>query len=328
MKKGLMSKSKDCLLSVVVPVHNESSGLRQFHKSLVGTVRQSAEDSYEILYCDDGSSDDTSTLVKGFRADNPRIKLIKLSRNFGKENALSAGIAEAGGQAVLMLDGDGQHPVELIPKFIDAWRDGAQVVIGVRTGNDNEGRFKRSGSRLFYKVFNRLTAQKLLPGSTDFRLIDAAVRQAFLALKETDRITRGLIDWLGFRREFIYFKANARQQDSASYSRRKLMRLAANSFVSLTPTPLYLFGILGVTITIAALVLGASVFVEQLLLGDPWHWKFTGTAMLSILVLFLVGIVLMSQGILSLYISHLHSQSKKRPLYVIDYEGSDGIEPQ
>jgi dolichol-phosphate mannosyltransferase len=143
---------------------------------------------------------------------------------------------------------------------------------------------------------------------------------------ETDRITRGLIDWLGFRREFIEFEANARADDSTSYSRAKLMRLAANSFVSLTPTPLYVFGCVGVVITAGALVLGGSVFIEQLLLGDPWHWKFTGTAMLSILLLFLIGIVLMSQGILSLYISHVHNQSKQRPLYIIDYEGSAGIE--
>lgn len=323
-----MSKSQAYLLSVVVPVFNESAGLEAFHKSLLETVRQATKDSYEILYCDDGSSDGTAQLVTAFHATDKNVKLIKLSRNFGKENALSAGITEASGQAILMVDGDGQHPVELIPKFLAAWQSGAQVVIGVRTDNRDEGWFKRLGSHWFHKLFNRLTNQQLLPGSTDFRLIDASVRQAFVQLRETDRITRGLIDWLGFRREFIYFKANARQQDSAGYSRSKLIKLAADSFVSLTPTPLYLSGYLGVFITLASLVLGSSVFVEQVLLGDPWHWKFTGTAMLSILLMFLVGIVLVSQGILSLYISHLHSQSKQRPLYVIDYKESAGIETE
>lgn len=314
-------------MSVVVPVHNESTGLLKFHEQLLDVVKRASKDSYEILYCDDGSTDGTPKLIREFHAADARVKLIKLSRNFGKENALSAGIAEAVGQAILMLDGDGQHPVELIPKFLAAWQGGAQVVIGVRTNSNGEAWFKRVGSRLFYKVFNRLTSQQLLPGSTDFRLIDISVKQAFMRLKETDRITRGLIDWLGFRRELIYFKANARKQDAVSYSRGKLLGLAANSFVSLTPTPLYLSGYLGVFITIGSFILGASVFIEQVLLGDPWHWKFTGTAMLSILLMFLVGIVLISQGILSLYISHLHSQSKQRPLYVIDYKESAGIKP-
>jgi dolichol-phosphate mannosyltransferase len=313
-------------LSVVVPVLNESAGLRAFHQALTEAVRAAVKESYEILYCDDGSDDDTPAIVRSLRAADSRVKLVRLSRNFGKENALSAGIAEAGGEAILMIDGDGQHPVELIPRFVEAWRGGAQVVIGLRTDNRSESWFKRLGSRWFYRLFNRLTSQQLLPGATDFRLIDRSVQQAFMRLKETDRITRGLIDWLGFRREFVPFKANRRQLDTVSYSPGKLFGLAANSFVSLTPTPLYLSGYLGVFITIFSLVLGGAVFIEQILLGDPWHWKFTGTAMLSILLMFLVGIVLVSQGILSLYISHLHSQSKQRPLYVIDYKESAGIE--
>jgi dolichol-phosphate mannosyltransferase len=170
-----------------------------------------------------------------------------------------------------------------------------------------------------------ISEDKLITGSTDFRLIDHSVRREFLNLKETDRITRGLIDWLGFRRSYIPFEAVARQKGSPGYNRRSLMRLAAHSFVSLTPEPLYLFGYLGIFITTVALALGSSVFVEQILMGDPLHWKFTGTAMLSILILFLIGLVLLSQGILSLYVSHIHSQSKQRPLYVIDREGSVGI---
>lgn len=313
------------MLSVVVPVYNEADGLKAFHASLLDAVQGCAKDAYEIIYCDDGSTDQTTRIIKGLRAGNSRLKLVRLSRNFGKESALAAGMAMANGQAVITLDGDGQHPVELIPKFLAAWQGGAQVVVGVRT-NNNSSFFRRFGSRLFYQVFNRFTNHSLLPGSTDYCLLDRSVRQAFLDLREGDRLTRGLIDWLGFDRKLIYFEARGRVGGSPGYEFRKLMHLAANSFVSLSPTPLYWFGYLGIFITLAALLLGLAVIVEQLLLNDPWHWKFTGTAMLGILTLFLVGLVLLSQGILSLYISRIHNQSKRRPLYVIDYKNSAGIE--
>lgn len=320
-----MKKSLDILFSVVVPLYNESNGLEAFHVSLMDVLKP-LDKTFEVIYIDDGSEDNTAQIIQNLHKTDMDIKLIKFSRNFGKENALSAGIAQACGQAIIMLDGDGQHPPDLIPKFIKAWQAGAQVVVGIRTDNVDEGWFKKLGSRFFYKLFNRFTGQKLVAGSTDFRLIDKSVQQAFLCLEETDRITRGLIDWLGFQREFINFKANPRLAGSPSYSPRKLMGLAANSFVSLSLTPLYLFGYLGVFITGLSLILGTSVLIEQIFLGDPWHWKFTGTAMLSILLLFLVGMVLMSQGILSLYISHIHNQSKRRPLYVIDHKGSAGLE--
>jgi glycosyltransferase involved in cell wall biosynthesis len=318
-----MRKSSDFLLSVVVPLHNEAAGLTAFHASLVTALQPFA--SYEILYCDDGSTDETAQVVRDLAATNSNIKLLCFSRNFGKENALTAGLTHAAGEAIITIDGDGQHPVELIPEFVAAWQAGNQVVIGVRKTTKEQSSWKQWQSRLFYKVFNKLSEQKLIPGSTDFRLIDRQVQQAFLQLNESDRITRGLIDWLGFKRHLITFTPKRRQHGEAAYSQRKLMVLAVNSFVSLTRTPLYLFGYLGVIITIFSFVLGLAVFVEQLLLGDPLQWNFTGTAMLGILILFLVGIVLLSQGILSLYISLLHNQSKQRPLYVIDYQASAGI---
>lgn len=320
-----MTKAETCLISVVVPVYNEAAGLELLHDKLVEVAERVSRDSYELIYCDDGSRDGTSTLVQDWAKINKNVKLIKLSRNFGKENALSAGIAQAVGEAIVTIDGDGQHPVEIIPKFVEAWQKGAQVVVGVRASNSNEGWFKRLGSTIFYGLFNKFTREKMLPGSTDFRLIDRAVQQAFLSLNETDRITRGLIDWLGFKRELIYFTAKPRLHGTAGYSAGKLVQLAINSFVSLTFAPLYIFGYVGAFITATSFVLGIAIFVEQLLLGDPWHWQFTGTAMLAVLILFLVGLVLLSQGVLSVYVSHLHAQSKQRPLYVIDYKGSSGI---
>lgn len=320
-----MNEPKEFLLSVVVPVYNESTGLPEFHQLLLKQVEKVAKNDYEIIYCDDGSSDETAKIIRHLHQANPKIKLIKLSRNFGKENALSAGIHAAKGDAIVTIDGDGQYPVELIPDFIAKWQAGFSVVVGIRSSNKGEGWFKKIGSYYFYKLFNRLTGEQLIPRSTDFRLIDRAVQEAFISLGETDRMTRVLIDWLGFSRSFINFEARPRQTGSAGYGRRKLMRLATHSFVSMTPVPLYLFGYLGVFITAGALVLGGSVLIEQILLGDPWHWKFTGTAMIGILLLFLVGIVLMAQGMLSLYISHIHSQAKRRPLYVIDHKGSAGV---
>jgi glycosyltransferase involved in cell wall biosynthesis len=320
-----MKLSSQPFISVTVPLFNESAGIRAFHTELLATISSTTKESYEIIYCDDGSTDTTSDIVRGFSKENPRVKLLQLSRNFGKESALSAAIHAASGQAIIMLDGDGQHPVALLPQFIIAWQQGAKVVIGLRSYNDSETLTKRFGSWLFYNLFNCLTSQKLIPGATDYRLIDRVVQQAFLKLPETDRITRGLIDWLGFKRTYLPITRVARTAGVPTYSLRKLMVLAANSFVSLSAVPLYIFGYLGILITSTAFIVGSSVFVEQILLRDPLNWRFTGSAMLGILILFLIGIVLISQGIISLYISHMHSQTKRRPLYVIDYEASSGL---
>jgi polyisoprenyl-phosphate glycosyltransferase len=316
---------KSFKLSVVIPVYNESDGLTSFHRDLVGVAKGCVEDNYEIIYCDDGSTDNTSDVIGPLCRDDPRVVLLRLSRNFGKESALSAGIGAASGDVVVMLDGDGQHPVKLIPQFVDAWRKGAQVVVGVRQPATDEGWLKRLSSRAFYIIFNQVANPKIVPRSTDFRLIDKQVQQAFLSLHENDRITRGLIDWLGFERHYISFQPLPRSHGKARYSYGKLIRLATNSFVSLTFRPLYVFGCLGGVITMFALSLGLAVGIEQIMLGDPLGWKFTGTALLAIVILFLVGIVLLSQGVLSLYVAYILSQSKGRPLYIIDRKRSIGL---
>lgn len=317
--------NKSFKLSVVIPAYNESASLPPLHSDLIDTLEKCVYKNYEVIYCDDGSNDDTSKIVRSWHTKDPHIILLRFSRNFGKESALSAGIAAATGDAIITLDGDGQHPVELIPQFVDTWQHGAQVVIGVRSADSGEGWLKHLTSRSFYAIFNQAVRPKIIPRSTDFRLIDRQVQQAFLSLHENDRITRGLIDWLGFEREYIEFTPRPRTHGEASYSYGKLFQLAANSFVSLTYKPLYMFGYLGGIITIAAFLLGLSVGIEQIAMGDPLGWKFTGTALLAIVLLFLVGIVLLSQGMMSLYVAYILSQSKGRPLYVIDHSRSAGI---
>jgi dolichol-phosphate mannosyltransferase len=319
-----MTTSHPVFLSIVVPVFNEEGGVIHFHTSLVKALDEIKDIQHEIIYVEDGSTDKTSVILKDLTKNDKTIRVISLSRNFGKEYALTAGIGQAKGDAIITIDGDGQHPVSLISDFVGEWQNGAQVVIGFARTSHNRG-FKKFRSKMFYKTFNSITGENLQPESTDFRLIDREVQRAFLKLGETDRITRGLIDWLGFDRTVIYFNPLSRSFGNATYSTRQLVRLAVNSFVSLSPVPLYLFGYTGVAITTLSGLLGLAVIVEQLLLRDPLHWKFTGTAMLGILILFLVGILLMAQGIVSLYISNIHNQSKRRPLYIINEKNSIGV---
>ncbi len=316
-----MSKTDNLLISVVAPVFNEATGLNQFNKSLVKILETHFKDNYELIYCDDGSSDDTPGLIREFREAKSNIKLVRLSRNFGKEIATTAGIHEAKGQAILTIDSDGQHPVELIPQFVDKWQKGSKVIIGVRTTNQDEGPVKKFGSKTFYWLFNRFTGVKLLPGSTDFRLIDRSVQQDFIKMTERNRITRGLIDWLGYKRDYIHFRANPRISGSAGYSFRKLFKLAIDSIISLSISPLYITAYIGAIVLPISVLLGLFMIIN-LILGDPAGLHATGGAYVLVLMLFLIGVLLVSQGIIGLYLSHIHTETKNRPLYIIDKDRS------
>ena len=308
------------LLSVVVPVYNEEAGLKNFHKDLCKILQKHYKNQTEIIYVNDGSRDNTAAVLRTLQD----ATYLQLTRNFGKEIATTAGIHAAKGQAILTLDGDGQHPVELIPEFVKRWQAGAKVVVGRRTANQKEGLIKRWGSKIFYASYGKVGGVRLTPGATDFRLIDQTVQQDFKQLSERNRITRGLIDWLGYPQTFIDFKAKPRLAGTASYSTRKLMKLAIDSTISLSLSPLY------VTAYIGALVLPVATLIGLTMLGnwalhDPLHFRATGTAYLSVLILFLIGLVLVSQGIIGLYLSHIHAETQNRPLYIIDSERSKGI---
>ncbi len=325
---SLPVSDKKSKLSVVVPLFNEADALDSFHADLIQNLKKVVSSAYEIIYVSDGSTDYTVSKVSVLSKKDSRIKLVALSRNFGKENALSAGLQIADSKAILMIDGDGQHPPSYITDFYKHWLDGSKVVVGIRQNNSDLGFIKSKTSLLFHKLINLISDEKLIYGTTDFRLIDSSVRDAVLAMPETDRVMRALIDWIGFKRSYVEFNVKPRSDGKSSFTNRALIKHAMNSFASLTPKPLYFVGYLGVMITVLAFLLGISVFIEQLLLEDPLGWNFTGTAMLAILLLFLVGLVLTAQGILSVYISHMHKQTLGRPLYVIDYSQSVGIKKQ
>lgn len=311
------------MISVAIPVYNEASGINDFHHQLTYALRRAVKDSFEIIYCDDGSTDRSREII-GQLCDE-HTKLVALSRNFGKEYAVSAAISYASGQAVIIMDADGQHPISAIPEFISEWKKGTSVVVGRRSLGDAESLSKRLSSRLFYSVLNRFSSVKTDPRDTDFRLLDRVVVKEFLKLSETDRMNRGLINWLGFTRTFVQIDRTNRIAGKPTYSTKKLIKLAIDSLVSLSSRPLYLLCVIGGLIAIAAGVLGLVVLIEQVILGDPLGWNFTGTAMLGILTLFLVGIIIFSQGITSVYVATVYNQVKGRPLYIVDYKQSIGI---
>lgn len=308
------------LISVVIPAYNEESGIKHFYQTLKKALPNKY--NYEIIFIDDGSRDATMSVIDRIAKKDSSVKIISFSRNFGKEAATTAGILESKGAAILILDADGQHPVELIPTFIDTWEKGSQVVVGIRSENQKEGFIKKHGSKLFYHIFNALTSEKMTPGTTDFRLLDAEVREAFSLLEEKSRITRALIDWLGYKKEYIPFIANPREFGEASYSTKKLIGLAMNSFVSHSTVPLYLSGYLGVVIVPLSLLLGIFIIIEQYILGDPLQLKITGSASLGVFIVFLVGIILACQGLVALYISRVHEEVRNRPLYLINRAAS------
>lgn len=312
-------------LSVVIPAHNEEASIPAFYAQLRDVLAVQKDLTYEVIFIDDGSTDATHQEIKKIAAADQNIRVIAFTRNFGKEAATSAGIQHARGEAILMIDADGQNPPELIPKFLELWRGGARVVVGIRKSNQKEGFIKRYGSKLFYALLKKMSRGEVVARATDFRLIDRTVQREFNALTERNRITRGLIDWIGYKHATVEFVANPRMAGQASYKITKLFKLAINSFVSLTLAPLYFIAWAGGVITVVSLVSGLFVLVEQVLLHDPLGLKVTGTAMLAILILFLIGLVLISQGLMVLYISHIHAETQNRPLYVIDRKHSIGL---
>lgn len=311
------------MVSVAIPVYNEALGIKDFHSNLTDALQLITKDSYEIVYCNDGSNDQSQEILTSLC--DKHTKLVALSRNFGKEYALTAAIAHTVGESVIIMDADGQHPVKALPDFISRWQEGAEVVVGRRTLTDVETFSKRFFSKLFYSLLNRLSNIKIDHRDTDFRLLDRTVVDQYMKLSETDRLNRGLIDWLGFSRAVVPIERKDRIAGKSTYSTKKLIKLAIDSLVSLSSRPLYLLCIIGGLITISAGLLGLSVLLEQVIFGDPLQWNFTGTAMLGILTLFLVGIVIFAQGITSLYVATIYNQVKGRPIYVVDYKKSVGI---
>ncbi len=317
-----MSSAKP-VLSVVVPVYNEAAGLPHFHAALSATLANT-DGPHEIVFVNDGSTDDSAQALASIAKADNTVRVLSFTRNFGKEIATTAGLHQARGQAIITLDADGQHPIDAIPEFVERWRGGAKVIVGRRIGARRASLGKRLGYKLFYGLFRRLTGIRVEPDMSDYRLIDHEVQAQFNRMTEHRRFTRALVDWLGYPRVYVAYTENPRLHGSATYSFGKLCKLAIDSAISLSISPLYITAYIGAFVLPLSALLGLAMIINYLL-GDPLHVHATGGAYLTVLMLFLVGILLVSQGIIGLYLSHIHTETQGRPLYVVDKTRSKGL---
>lgn len=305
-------------ISIIIPAHNEQENVPLVYGELQKVFAKCpGEYVFDILFINDGSTDNTIIELEKLMKNHNDVDYIDFSRNFGKEVATTAGLNQCKGDACIMLDADLQHPIELIPEFLAKWEDGAEIVVGVRNKNKSVGFMKKIGSAIFYKVINRISEVKVVPNATDFRLLDRVVIDEFNRFTEKNRMTRALIDWLGFKKVYISFEANERVHGEASYSFWKLFKLALNSFVSLSLLPLQLAGNLGIAITLFSGVAGLYILLGKYFFKTTFASTFSDSENLAILLVFLVGIILMSIGLLALYIANIHGEVIGRPIYVV-----------
>lgn len=311
-------QNKDVFISCIVPVLNESEIIQNFIKKLHHTLQEMTR-RYEIIVVDDGSNDDTVAkilqLPKAYQ-----IKLLGLSRNFGKEVALTAGIEHASGDLAILLDADFQHPVELLPTFLEKWAEGYDMVYGTRKDRVSESYLKRHFSHLFYWLMEKITNIDLPHNAGDFRLIDQKIMNALGQFPERTRFMKGLYAWVGYKKIGIPFEVHERAGGSSSWGFGKLAELAVTGITSFSDVPLRVWGFIGFVISFISLLYAIYIVTVTLIFGAD----LPGFPTLVVAIMFLGGVQLLSIGILGEYIARIFTEVKQRPKYLLQVK--DGFD--
>jgi glycosyltransferase involved in cell wall biosynthesis len=301
------------MISIVVPCLNEEEVLRETNRRLVAVLDQLPQ-RFEILYVDDGSTDRTPEILSGLQADDERIRVIRFSRNFGHQMAITAGLEHASGDAVAIIDADLQDPPEVIADFVARWMDGFDVVYGVRSEREGETAFKLWTAKVFYRLIGKLSDTEIPLDTGDFRLMGRRVVDALLAMPERDRFVRGMVSWLGFSQAAVPYRRAARAAGVTKFSLFKMLRFATDGIVSFSILPLRLATWVGFAASGIAL-LGILITVIERLMGVEGLVK--GWASILVAILFIGGVQLICMGIIGEYIGRIYGESKRRPLYVV-----------
>lgn len=300
------------LLSIVVPCANEQEALRETNLRLVAALEPMGLD-FEIIYVDDGSTDSTPDMLRELQAHDDRLRVVRLSRNFGHQIAITAGLEHASGDAVVVIDADLQDPPEVIAELVQRWCEGCDVAYGVRTEREGEKAFKLWTAKAFYRFINRLSDTSIPLDAGDFRLIDRRVVDVLLAMPERDRFVRGMVSWLGFSQVAVPYRRAPRVAGATKFPVTKMLRFAVDGIVSFSVIPLRLATWLGLASSGLA-VLGILYALLSRFFAKGWVKGWTS---IEIAVWFIGGVQLMCLGIIGEYIGRIYGESKHRPLYVV-----------
>ena len=318
--KGTLAQGVE--LSVVVPAHNESKNVEALVERLVPVLEQCVA-SFEIIFVDDGSTDDTLERLRAANRADPRVRVLSLSRNFGKEIAIAAGLDHAAGRAAVIMDADLQHPPELIETFVARWREGYKNVFAQQIDRARYSPMRRFLTRWFYQIFGSVGEMRLQTGAGDFRLLDRQAVSALQKLGEHARFSKGLYAWIGFKATGVPFDPAPRLHGETKFSYRRLTHLALDGLMSFSTLPLRVWTYVGLATSTLALTLATFYLVRTILFGVV----VPGYASLIVSITFFSGIQLLSLGIIGEYIGRIFAEVKRRPLYLIEERvGFEGFE--
>lgn len=303
------------LVSVVAPVFNEDRGVEEFYDRTTAAMEAIVPPvAHEIVFVNDGSVDDSLEILEKLASADPRVRVVGLSRNFGHQIAITAGLDNATGDAVVVIDSDLQDPPEVIARMVERWREGFRVVYGIRTTRRGESHLKRWTASVFYRVLKWLSDTPLPVDSGDFRLLDRKVVDVLGTVREENRYIRGLVSWIGFRQVGVEYERDARHAGETAYTLGRMLRFAVDAITSFSERPLRLALQLGSLVTVMTAVGALVIVVGKLLQPER---SIPGYASLMVVVLFLGGVQLFSIGVLGEYIGRVYRESKDRPLYVV-----------
>jgi polyisoprenyl-phosphate glycosyltransferase len=306
----------DKLVSIVVPFHDEGGGVERFYRELCPVLEALAGQRFELVFVDDGSRDATLETLVGLVERDRRVRVLELSRNFGKEAALTAGLDASRGDAVIAMDADLQDPPELIPRLIDEWSRGADVVLARRTDRSSDSFAKRKTAELFYRIHNRLSGVQIPQNVGDFRLLDRCAVEALKALPERQRFMKGLFAWIGFRTATVEYARRARASGASKFSGWRLWNFALEGITSFSTVPLRIWTYIGALGALVTLLYAIFIALRTIILGV----EVPGYASLLVAVLFLGSLQLLSVGLLGEYIGRVYLESKQRPVYLVRRE--------